>query len=389
MAERKPSPMKIPYTSVRSGKRYFEPRGRMLNHGFEPRPLGPDNERARRAAWALLEGWLAIRDGRSVPVAKSRETATAAQVYPLGSIGSAWQEWTASSEWRTLADSTRQKIWWPAWLKRIEPAFGDCAPDSVTMAMISEWRATVEAASGLDAAHKALKVWRAFWRVMQALRYTRLTDPAVKVRNRAPAARDQRYSHGEAMRRVKAAWRMGFRGLACLIVICWDTGFSPKDARTLKAKHLCEDPRSNRLVFDRTREGRAKTGVAVIGTMSRFGDWLVRGHLAELAAERHPETTLFLMRGGSAYGESRLGADYARVRDTAFPGDKRQLRDMRRSGVMEAFTGGANAVDISEKYGNSIDRSAFLFRTYNPVDLEKVRQTDEARREGRRRRNKS
>ena len=266
---------------------------------------------------------------------------------------------------------------------------GTCDPDSATMGMISEWRSTVEATSGLDAAHKSLKVWRALWRVMQGLRYTRLVDPSIKVRNRAPAARDQRYTHGEAMQRSKAAWRMGFRGLACLIVICWDAGFSPKDARTLKAKHMVADPRSGRIVFDRTREGRAKTGVAVIGTLSRFGDWLVRRHLGELGFERHPETTLFLMRGGSAYGESRLGADFARVRDTAFPGDKRQLRDMRRSGVMEAFTGGADAVAIAEKFGNSIDRSSFLFRTYNPVDLEKVRQTDEARRERRRRRNRN
>ncbi len=34
------------------------------------------------------------------------------------------------------------------------------------------------------------------------------------------------------MRRAKAAWRLGYRGLACIIVICWDAGFSPKDART-------------------------------------------------------------------------------------------------------------------------------------------------------------
>jgi hypothetical protein len=76
------------------------------------------------------------------------------------------------------------------------------------------------------------------------------------------------------------------------------------------------------------------------------------------------------------------------VRAAVAPGDLRQLRDMRRSGVMEAFAGGGEARDVSEKFGNSIDRSNFLFKTYNPVDLEKVRQTDAARLEGRRRRNK-
>ncbi len=56
---------------------------------------------------------------------------------------------------------------------------------------------------------------------------------------------------------------------------------------------------------------------------------------------------------------------------------------------MKAFTGGADAVAIAEKFGNSIDRSSFLFWTHNPVDREKARQMDEARREGRRRRNKA
>jgi hypothetical protein len=67
------------------------------------------------------------------------------------------------------------------------------------------------------------------------------------------------------------------------------------------------------------------------------------------------------------------------IRAAAFAGDLRQFRDMRRSGVMEAFAGRSDARAVSEKFGNSIDRSSFLFKTYNPVDLEKVRQTDAAR----------
>jgi hypothetical protein len=186
------SPLKIPYTSVRKGQRYFEPRGRMLEHGFEPKSLGPDNELSRRAAWLLIEQWRAVREGRPQPRPLTKETASTAKEYPAGSIGAAWQDWICTPEWRALADSTRTKIWWPAWLKRIEPVFGDCAPDSVTMDLLSDWRATVEATTGLDAAHKALKVWRALWRVMQALRYTQLTDPSEKVRNRQPPPRHAR-----------------------------------------------------------------------------------------------------------------------------------------------------------------------------------------------------
>src|SRR5579872_4464935 len=188
--------LKIPYTSVRNGKRYFEPRGRMLEHGFEAKPLGPDDERARREAWALVEAWCAVRDGRQPTLESGRlpkELATAAKVYPPKSIGAAWQEWIRTDEWQALAESTRQKIWWPAWQKRIEPIFADCAPNSITMDMLSAWRGRIEKTSGIDAAHKSMKVFRAFWKVMQALRYTQLSDPSAKVRNRQPPSCHQRY----------------------------------------------------------------------------------------------------------------------------------------------------------------------------------------------------
>ncbi|MGB8277641.1 MAG: hypothetical protein WCF20_06895 [Methylovirgula sp.] len=103
----------------------------------------------------------------------------------------------------------------------------------------------------------------------------------------------------------------------------------------------------------------------------------------------HNDAFLFRMRTGVPYGQSRLGNDFAHIRQITMPDDKRQLRDMRRSGVVEAFTGGAKARDVSQKFGNSLDHSSFLFRTYNPVDIEKVRQTDDLRLEGRRRRNKN
>jgi hypothetical protein len=221
---------------------------------------------------------------------------------------------------------------------------------------------------------------------MQSLRYTQLTDPSKCVVNEEPPPRHQRFAHGEAMRLAKAAWRAGYRGLACIIVTDWDTGFSPQDVRTLRGQHKRVDPKTGRMVFDRINEGRAKTGVAVIGTLSRFGDYLARRYFDN--AEHTADAILFRMRTGVSYGQSRLGNDFATIREMATPGDKRQLRDMRRSGVVETFTGGGDAQDVAEKFGNTINRSNQLFRTYNPVDLEKVRQADAARLEGRRRRNK-
>lgn len=78
------------------------------------------------------------------------------------------------------------------------------------------------------------------------------------------------------------------------------------------------------------------------------------------------------------------------IRALEMPGDLRQLRDLRRSGIMEVFTSSDAGAPVlsSEKFGNTLDRSNRLFKTYNPVDIEKVKLADEARIKGRRRRNK-
>jgi hypothetical protein len=69
----------------------------------------------------------------------------------------------------------------------------------------------------------------------------------------------------------------------------------------------------------------------------------------------------------------------------AFPGDNRRLMDMRRSGVVEAVAGDAGPIGLAAKLANSIGRSNTLHKTYAPVDIEAVRNIDDARLKGRRR----
>lgn len=82
-------PVKIPYTTVRNGHRFFEPRGRMREHGFRSVPLGLDSEATRRAAWALYERWLAIRDGHEALPDTSKPHSkieiASRKIYPPGS----------------------------------------------------------------------------------------------------------------------------------------------------------------------------------------------------------------------------------------------------------------------------------------------------------------
>ena len=108
-------------------------------------------------------------------------------------------------------------------------------------------------------------------------------------------------------------------------------------------------------------------------------------YLAGLQIDLHPDAILFRTRSGGAYGREQLAHDFAAVRAHAFPGDKRRLMDMRRSGVIEAIAGGAGPLSLAAKLANSIGRSNTLHKTYAPVEFEAVRNTDDARLRGRRR----
>ncbi len=377
--------VKIPYYVVVKGRGYWRPHKRMRPFGFGIVRCGADGPAAWAVAKSWNDRWQGVRRGEQpAPLdfsKRSRDEAEAARRYPAGSIGAAFQIYIRTHEWGSKALSTRTKVWWPAWF-RIRQMWGDVAPDTITFEQLSAWRAAIEDMHGRGVAHKTLKIWRALWVVLTAMKVARTADPSLGIRNRAPAPRYQQWSEGEATRLVKHAWRNGARGLACIIATCWDTQFSPVDARTLRARHCATH--GGRLYFDRQADGRAKTGRAAIGTLSHRTERLVAAYLDAVGAELHPEAILFRNRSGSPYREDTLGDDFAAVRAAVFPGDTRRLMDMRRSGTVEAIAGGADGVGLAAKMANSIDTSNTLHKTYAPGDIETVRGVDDARLRGRR-----
>ena len=108
-------------------------------------------------------------------------------------------------------------------------------------------------------------------------------------------------------------------------------------------------------MFDRRDEGRAKTGKAAIGTISRRTERLITVYLAALGANLHPDAILFRNRSGNPYRQDTLADDFGTLREAIFPGDKRRLMDMRRSGTLEAIAGGAEGFALAAKMANSIE----------------------------------
>jgi hypothetical protein len=378
--------IKIPYYTVIAGRGYWRPTRKMRSLGFAIVRCGSDGPEAWTIADEWNKRWQAVRKGQAPPLVDldrlSRDEAEVARRYPPGSTGAAFQVYIRTPEWAARALLTRDKIWWPAWF-RIRDMWGDVAPDTITFEMMSKWRAALEKKHGRGVAHKTLRVWRTFWKIMLGMRIARTADPSMGIRNRAPAPRWQRWSEGETVRLVKTAWRHGYHGLACVIAVAWDTQFSPVDVRTLKGRHRAMS--GGRLVFDRQTDGRTKTGRAAIGTLSARTERLVNAYFAKLRIDLHPDGVLFRTRTGNAYGRDTLAHDFATVRALAFTGDKRRLMDMRRSGVIEAIAGDAGPLALAAKLANSIGRSNTLHKTYAPVDIEAVKNTDEARLRGRRR----
>jgi hypothetical protein len=360
---------RIPYSRVRGTHRYFEPTRKMKAQGFAAHPLGPEGPEARLEAWRLYEEWQKVRQGLSVAPADS---------YPFRSVGWAWERYRRTETWASKAPRTREE-WDYVWIKWIEPVFGDVAPSSIEIEDIEQLRSIVLDNVSLHAAHRLIKVWRALWRVMAAMRVCACdADPSKAIRNKAPRGRHQIWKEGEVAILAKAAWRRGYEGLAALLCIAWDTQFSPVDCRSLTPAQRVKDARGT--FFDTSR---AKTARSAIGTLSRRSVRVLDAYLLRLGVEMHDDAPIFRNRSGGPYSKDTLGDDFRALRNAVFPGDTRRLMDIRRSGAVEAVAGAADPAALAAKMGNSIDHSRQLQNTYLPKRAATVRLADEARKRGR------
>lgn len=405
--------IKIPYYWVdkATGFGYWSPKKHMKDKGFENVPCGKDGPEAWKIAKKWADKWKDYKVGKTDDI----------KVWPDGSIGEGFQRFKRLGEWSSKKPRTRED--WDRGWAHIAPIFGDRKPKDITLDDMSLWyhgdpddetiRGLLQKL-GVREAHRAMKIWRALWQVLAAMKYCdAANDPSFGIRRKTPQGRSARWNFEEARRLVKRAIRMRRFGLACIIAGAWDSQFSPVDVRTLRARHRTYV--KGRLVFDRNEgRGKAEEGQekAVIGTLSvrteRLMRWYFKHQFGE--AELHPDTILFLSPGAepvsregrlgqwggdcgggrprnqAPYSKDLLSKDFARVRDAEFGLlEERKLSDMRRSASVEAVAGEADPAALAAKMGNTIDESRELQKTYLPNQVAVVRMVDDARVIGRRR----
>lgn len=380
--------MRVRYYSVIKGRGYWQPTAAMRAVGFRPVACGPDGPSAWQKAESLNAAW----DKRaSQPQAPT--VAPTIVTWPRGSIGEAFDLYRSTNEWAKKAPRTRED-WERAW-KYIGSTFGRVTPLSVTMPAISLWRQTIEDDVSLREAHRAMKIWRALWRVMVALKYAAGDDPSLAVRNTEPKGRNQTWREGEAVRLVKRALRMGYLGLGAALACMWDGAVAPVDARSLTFGQLRRDTKGYWFELPRSKTGRDAV-LTLSRRSARLLDWYMRERFGD--AKPMDGVMLFQTKGyspipgskggrprqGTAYTRNSFSEDFRTVRSAEFPGDMRKMLDFRRSGSTEAVAGGVEGAVLSAKLANSLSESKKLEQTYVPVQVEMVRRADAARLEGRR-----
>jgi hypothetical protein len=349
----------------------------MQARGFQHVRCGPDGP----AAWEIAAEW----EARWQRTRRGQEVSSR-PMYPRNSVGGAYERYRRTDAWESKAPRTRED--WDRGWAYIAPYFADVAPRSITFEMLDRWYAGLRRKRGIGEAFRAMKIWRALYTVMAGMKLCPARqDPSHAIRRRTPAGRTETWAEGEVARLIKGAWRAGYRGMACVMAVAWDTGFAPVDVRTLTPGRRAE-----------TSEGwgfklaRAKTGEPALGTLSKRTRRLVEAYVAGLGYDLHDDAPMFRTKGhvptakggkprpGAPYTKDSLADDFRAVRRLVFGVDEnRKLMDMRRSGFVESRAGGASAEAMSAKYANSIDQNRALQRTYLPVDPATVAVVDAAR----------
>ncbi len=363
--------VKIPYYVVKKGRYgYWQPTRAMREQGFLPVRCGVDGPAAWTVAAEWNERWQRHRQGRAQDLPPR---------WPVGSIGEAFDRYRKTDEWLVAKKPRTREEWERAWA-RISPVFGDQAPTSreITLEALSIFRRNIRETVSPREAWRVIKVWRALWNVCAAFGLCPgKQDPSLGIVNAAPPPRQASWREGEVVRLAKAAWRMGYRGLAVTIALAWDTQFSPVDLRALTVDGIRGEGAGRYLPLE-----RAKSGRAAIGTLGKRSLALLDAYLEKEPCE---VGCILRNRSGAPYSRFTLPDDFGAVRETIFPKDKRTLADMRRSGAIELQAGGAEPQATAAKMANSIASANAIHRTYQPVDLVTVRQADAARRLGRQR----
>lgn len=310
------------------------------------------------------------------------------RVYPKGTLGSFYERFRATEAWAQMEPRTREDYEraWPV----IEKRFGHTpwtaiGPDDserfhVDIHPAHKNRRDPEGRLKLpwNTAHRVLKVWRALLTALVKYQLRPAPAPIGKVMNPRPPGRDALWLHEEVMDLIAAAEGLGLDGMALAIRIAWDAMLSPWDVFALPIGGF-------RDAVEEIRTTRQKSKRKVFAAITLETVEAVRTYLARLEAAGIPlEPAAPLIRNrqlapySGPHAKKYFERDFRTVRQQAFPGDRRQMLDLRRSAITEGRIGGATLDDLGAAAANNLATDQVLQSTYALAASKKVRDAREA-----------
>lgn len=376
--------MSLPYTVRKRGNLFWQPTPAMQALGFTPKPLGPETPESVAEARRLYEAWLAAKAEQGP-----------ARRYPAGSFGEFYDLYRTTPGWtkkglRTREDYERAWQHIEAWRPEpAQPTFACTRIDRVTVGLCEAFAAHLDAAVSLNERHrtiKCLKVLLADAVVRLRLGYA---SPAAKIPNPQPKGRSAIWLADQVEDLAAGAAMLGFEGMSLAIETAWETMFSPVDVRTLRPSQMKTDGAGWYFTGKRGKTGVEFFAAISDGLAERLLDYLKRQDRNE--ADDTPIFRTRPMAEGAgrprapvAYKTKDLFAkDFRLVREAVFPGDDRQLLDIRRSANVEADAAGADKKTMGELLANGLADSKFLEETYTPPTVAKAREVALQRAQGR------
>ena len=375
---------RLRYTVKKRGKLFWQPTAEMRALGFEAKPLGDDTEKSRAEAKRLAASWDAAR----------AELGTVSS-YPPGTFGAYWDRmkgtkkepsaWWTTKGVRTREDYERAWIYIDAWRpvdadgKQIGPTLSRTVITKVTTELCEHFFAHMVAAHSPSErwrAIKALKILLADAVVRLRLGYA---SPAAKLVNPQPKGRSAIWLGAQVEDLAATAAIAGFEGMSLAIETAWETMFSPVDVRTLRPRQLKHDGKGFYV-----QGNRGKTGKEMFASISDGLGAALTAYVERQGRAEADNSPIFRQRDGEAYRtKDTFGGDFRDVREIIFPGDTRQLLDIRRSANVEADAAGADKKTMGELLANGLADSKFLEETYTPPTVTKAREVAAQRIQGR------
>jgi hypothetical protein len=232
-------------------------------------------------------------------------------------------------------------------------------------------------------AHLVLKHWRLL--LSAAVDYGAIDGPAPigRVSNPSPPSRTEVWTDEEVRVLIETAEAEEEWGMALGLQIGWETMMSTVDVRLLPLSGWKAPKRGEESGTIETVRLKSKKIVRVASTPEL--DAAIAAYLGRLKAAGVSLSAVEPMLRRNAnfipFKDRHAFKDvFAYVRERAFPGDRRQFGDMRRSGATEARLGGADDKDLGATMANRLAQDEGLQSTYIVTSSKKVQ---DARRAGR------